>query len=270
MTHQPQQIPAQFSGVQRLGNPVTVYRAKVSVTANVFFSGFFILSSGGALLIALAIGWGRWGSEPPQAIVLAIMPWLVVSAACFGVGALIVWRLMSNRKKAAVIFTDGFAYSDSNGVQVWQWEQVEEITADVVRHYALGLHTGTSHTYTLQKSNGERLVLNESLQEIESFYHHLENSTLKRRYQHLAGSYNQGNTVNFGPVRIGKQLGIQIGTQTCPWEEVGEIVIDKGILTVKKKTGGWHGKATAPAGEIPNLHILLSIINQIVGLKTGK
>jgi hypothetical protein len=265
-----QQIPAQFSSLGNMGNVVSVHPAKVSVTANTFVSGVFILSSGIALLIALAIGWDRWGRAPFPEILSAILPWIIVSAVSFGISALLVWRMMSHRKIAAVIFTNGFAYSDRKGVQVWRWEQVEEITANVVRHYALGLLTGTSQTYTLRKSNGERLVLSESLQDIESLYHHLENSTLKRRYQHLAESYNHGNTVTFGPVHIGKQIGIQIGTKSYPWEEIGEVVIDKGVLSIKKKDGGWHNKANTSAGEIPNLHILLSIINQIVGLKAGE
>lgn len=267
MTDQPQPMPAQFSSLMDLGNVIAVHRAKVSVTANTFVSGVFILSSGIALLVALAIGWDRWGRAPAPAIFSAILPWISISVVCFGIGAVIVWRMVLNRKKSAVIFTNGFAYSDSKGVQTWRWEQVEEITANIVRHYALGLLTGTSQTYTLRKSSGESLVLNESLKDIESFYHHLENSTLKRRYQRLAESYNHGNTVTFGPVHIGKQLGIQIGTKNYPWDEIEQVVINKGILSIKKKNGGWHSKANTPAGEIPNLHILLSVINQIIGLK---
>ena len=270
MTDHSQQIPAQFSNLKEMGSVVAVHRSKVSVTANTILSGVFILSSGIALLVALALGWTRWGRDPAPAILSAILPWMIVSVVCFGIGAVIVWRMVMHRKIAAVIYTNGFAYSDRKGVQVWHWDQVEEITANVVRHYAFGLQTGTSQTYTLRQSSGKRLVLNESLQDIEAFYQHLENNTLKRRYQHMAQSYNHGNTVTFGPVRIGKQLGIEVGNKNYPWEEIGEVVIDKGILSIKKKNGGWLSKANTPAGDIPNLHILLSIINQIVGLKAGE
>ena len=68
-----QQIPAQFSSLGNMGNVVSVHRAKVSVTANTFVSGVFILSSGIALLIALAIGWDRWGSAPSPEILSAIL-----------------------------------------------------------------------------------------------------------------------------------------------------------------------------------------------------
>ena len=270
MTDHSQQIPAQFSNLKEMGNLVAVHRSKVSVTINTFVSGVFILSSGIGLLFALAIGWGRWGRDPAPVILSAILPWIILSAVCFGISAMIVWRMIMHRKIAAVIYDNGFAYSDRKGVQVWHWDQLEEITANVVRHYAFGLQTGTSQTYTLRKTSGKRLVLNESLQDIEAFYQHLENNTLKRRYQHMAQSYNHGNTVTFGPVRIGKQLGIEVGNKNYPWEEIGEVVIDKGILSIKKKNGGWLSKANTPAGDIPNLHILLSIINQIVGLKAGE
>ncbi len=42
------------------------------------------------------------------------------------------------------------------------------------------------------------------------------------------------------------------------------------VLSVKKRGGGWFSGATALASTIPNLHVLLSIINQIVGVKAGK
>jgi hypothetical protein len=178
--------------------------------------------------------------------------------------------MFRRRKKGAVVYTNGFAYSDHKGVQTWRWEQVQDITANVVRHYTNGIYTGTTHNYSLVKTNGDKLVLNDALKDIEALYTHLQNNTLQQRYQRLADEYNQGNLVTFGQVTIGKQLGIQIGKKTYPWDQIQQVGINKGVLSVKKKDGKWFSGASATAGSIPNLHVLLSIINQIVGLQTGQ
>jgi hypothetical protein len=265
-----QEIPAQFSNLMGTGTPVEVYRAKTSTIANSLLAVIFILGSGVSLVFALSIVWDRWGRYYPPAIFKAILPWLIGSVATFGISLLILWRLYNNRKKAAVTYTNGFAYSDRKGVRFWRWDQVQDVTANVVRHYTYGIYTRTTHTYTIQKSSGEKLLLDDSLMAIESFYSHLENNTLQQRYQRMADTYNNGNSVTFGPVTIGKKTGIQIGKKSYPWEDIEEVAIHKGVLSIKKKNGGWFSGATASAGMIPNLQVLLSIINQIVGLKAGK
>jgi hypothetical protein len=75
-------------------------------------------------------------------------------------------------------------------------------------------------------------------------------------------------TVTFGPVAISKS-GIVIGRKTYPWSEVQQVSIHQGYVKVSKKGGGWFSGASAAASTIPNLRVLLSIINQVVGLKAG-
>jgi hypothetical protein len=48
---------------------------------------------------------------------------------------------------------------------------------------------------------------------------------------------------------------------------VKEVSIHQGILKVSRKDGGWFSGASAAASVIPNLRVLLAIIQQLVGLK---
>jgi len=265
-----QEIPAQFSALKHMGSPLEVFRAKGSVILNSILAGIFFLASGAAGLYALIIVWQRWGRYYPPVVYRAVLPWAITSAATFGIALLILWRTFRSRKKAAVIYTNGLAYSNHKGVQSWQWDEVQEVTANVVRHYTIGIHTGTTHRYLLEMENGEKLMLDDSIKDIKACFAILENSTLQQRYQRLADVYNHGNLVTFGPLVIGKKLGVQIGKKAYPWEEIAEVAINKGVLSIKKKNGGWFSGASAPAGKIPNLQVLLSMINQIIGLKAGQ
>ncbi|MCX6099935.1 MAG: hypothetical protein NTV92_00605, partial [Candidatus Bipolaricaulota bacterium] len=83
-----------------------------------------------------------------------------------------------------------------------------------------------------------------------------------------ADQYNAGQTIVFGSVAISK-AGIAIGKKTYPWADVKEVSIHQGILKVSRKEGGWFSGARASASTIPNLRVLLTIIQQGIGLKAG-
>lgn len=262
-------LPKQFRNLLGMGAPVEVLSGKTSLVFNLILAAVLFLGGGGALGYALYILWMRWGRYYPPVIFKAMLPWVVGALIAFVLAVLILWGIYTRRKKAVVVYTNGFAYSDRKKVVSWHWDQIKDVTANVVRHYTNGIPTGTTHQYTLVHINGEKLVLNDQIKDIENFYTHVQNNTLQQRYQRLANDFNSGSPVAFGSVVIGKDTGIQIGKKVYPWAEIEEVAINKGMLSVKKKGGGWLSGASATAGSIPNLHVLLSILNQVVGLKTG-
>lgn len=270
MQSRPTKIPKQFSNLSGLGAPVEVYQAKGSLVLPLIVSAALFLGGGGALAYVLYIFWVRWGRYYPPVIFRTTLPWLAGALIAFGLAGVVLWNLYSNRKRAAVVYTQGLACSDRKGVRGWRWDQIRDVTANVIRHYTSGIYTGTTRHYTLANHAGEKLILTDKLQNIESLYSRIQNNTLQLRYQRLSEAYNQGNPVSFGPVTIGKQSGIKIYKKTYSWDAIEEVAINKGMLSVKKKGGGWFSSATVAAGSIPNLHVLLSIINQVVGLKAGK
>lgn len=272
MENQSQQkrtIPRQFSNVFGMGAPVEVFPSKSRLAVYVILIGFLVLGGGSAFAYALYILWQRWGRYYPPVILRDMLPWVIGAVIALGLGLLLLWEYYTRRKKAAVVYTNGFAYSDRKGVTSWHWDQVTDITANVIRHYTNGIPTGTTHQYTLVNKQGDKIVVNDAIQNVETLYTHIQNNTLQHRYQRLANAYNSGSPVTFGTVTISKEAGIQIGKKTYPWDEIEEVAINKGMLSVKKKGGKWFSGASATAGSIPNLHVLLSIINQIVGLKAG-
>lgn len=64
------------------------------------------------------------------------------------------------------------------------------------------------------------------------------------------------------------KVGLHFRKKTIPWNEVKEVSLKRGELKVSRKNGGFLSGTTVPAPSIPNLRILLAIIDQVVGLKT--
>ena len=143
MEKKPQTLPKQFSNLMGMGAVVEVFPPKTAVVIQVILSVLFILGGGGAAAYALYILWQRWGRYYPPVIFKTIAPWLVGALIAFGLAALLLWSMYTRRKQGAAVFTNGFAYSDRKGVQSWRWDQVKDVTANVIRHYTNGIYTGT-------------------------------------------------------------------------------------------------------------------------------
>ncbi len=261
--------PPVFDGVRGYGAPLAVYKGKT----NAWFwigAGLFGLGGLGALLSAGLVVWNKYGIYHYSIIVREVAIWGAVALASFGLALAILWGYFRNRKLALAVYEKGFAHASTKGVKSWAWEDVETITAAVTRHYTNGVYTGTTHLYTLVSRGSEKIVLTDTLQQVEAAYNELENRSFALRYQRAADRYNSGQAVQFGAVTISKDGGLQIGKKTYAWNEIEEVKMDKGLLSVKKKDGGWFSGAGTTAAATPNLLVLLNILDQTIGLKSGK
>ncbi|MEN8240396.1 MAG: DUF6585 family protein [Chloroflexota bacterium] len=263
-------LPDQFSTITKLGKPIEIFQAKSYLILQIILAFLFLVISGGLFVYSTYLGFDLWNKQYyPPIIIKTLLPWFLGLIAAVVITVLIGWQIYSSRKKAAVVYKNGFAYSDFRGVKSCPWDQIKSVTAKVVRNYTYGIYIGTAHTYTLINLNDEKLTINDSLSKVERFYDLLQNKSLQSRYQRSADQYNLGKQVNFGPISISKGQGLLIGKKSYPWDGIAEVSIHQGMLSIKKKDGGWFSGATASSSAIPNLHVLLSIIDQIVGIQTG-
>jgi hypothetical protein len=229
-----------------------------------------LISWGGAALSVLygayqAYSWRNYG---PVMIEDQLRMPLIVAFVLFVIGIFVAWALFANWKKAAALYEHGLAYTSRKGLEMWRWEEVAQLFAAITRHYTNGVYTGTTHVYTLIDRQNRRLVLNDSLEHIEDLGKAVEAATFPALYAGTSAQYNSGMAVVFGPVTISKS-GIQFKNKVFPWTDVKEVTIRRGILQVSKKDGGWFSGASAAVAGIPNLRVLLSIIDQVVGIKTA-
>ena len=192
---------------------------------------------------------------------------LVIAIVLFAFGLLVGWSAYAGWNKAVVLYEYGLAYLDRKGLQVWRWEDVGSMKSAITRHYTNGIYTGTTHIYTIANRQNQRLDLSDSFTKVEELAKVIDESIYSFLYEQAAEQYNSGQAIVYGPVAISK-TGITIGRKTYPWMDVKEVSIQRGILKVSRKEGGWFSGASASAAAIPNLRVLLSIIHQVVGLKS--
>ncbi len=263
------QIPDAFRSTLGLGAPKGYYPIKnINRVGNLV--AFFIFLGAAVLvfLYGLYDTYTAYVRNGPATIDNHLITPLLVAGVLFLLGVLGGWAAYNNWNKGVAVYDNGFAVRDRKGVHTWLWTDVISYTAAVTRHYTNGIYTGTTHVYTIYNRQNERISLSDTYKNVEQVAQAIENGSFPSRYAAASQLYNSGQVVVFGPVAISKG-GIVIGKKTYPWAEVKEVSIHQGVLKISKKDGGWFSGASATAPSIPNLRVLLSIIDQIVGVKAG-
>jgi hypothetical protein len=263
------QIPEAYLSVTGLGTRLAYFPArKWNRWGNLVIS---LILVGGALLVFLFGVYDTYTAyklHGPAMIDDKLPGPLVIAFILFTFGLLAGWGAYVNWNKGVVACERGFAYNDRKGLQVWRWEDVVSMRSAITRHYTNGIYTGTTHVYTIINRQNQRVVLSDSLRKVEELANLIDQGIFPLLYQRAADQYNSGQQIISGPVAISK-AGITIGKKTYPWEDVKEVSIQRGMLKVSRKEGGWFSGASASAASIPNLRVLLTILHQVVGIKTG-
>lgn len=263
------QIPEAFISVIGLGAPRGYFPFK-SWNRWGSLVIFFIFLVGAVLVFLFGIydTYVAYQQHGPAMIDDKLTGPLVIAFVLFAFGLLAGWATYANWNKGVAAYERGFAYNDRKGLQIWRWEDVISMMSAITRHYTNGIYTGTTHTYTLYNRQNQRLVLADSLGKVEELAINIDQNIFPLLYGRAADQFNAGQAIVFGPVAISK-AGIAIGKKTYPWTDVKEVSIHQGILKVSRKDGGWFSGASAAASGIPNSRVLLTIIQQVVGLKAG-
>jgi len=228
----------------------------------------FLGSSAGVAAYGLYlanIGWKRYGA----AVVTESLFWPVIATAgLFLLSLIFAGAAYANWVKAIMLYQNGFAYKDRRGLHPWRWRDVASLRMAVTRHDIFGIHTGTTHAYTVENRSGNRLVLNDGFSRVEELARVIEENIFPLLFEQATQQFNFEKNLNFGPIMVNK-AGIQINRKSFGWGEVQQVSVHQGILKISEKRGGWFSGASAATAAIPNLRVLLSIVSQVVKVKAG-
>jgi hypothetical protein len=263
------ELPEAFSSVIGLGTPVDYFpRSR---------SNRLVTPIAAALLVTASLfscGWGMdvmYGAyrQYGLAVVYDQMNFpLFLTLGLLVAGIALAWYAFSNRGKCVVVYEKGLVYHDRRGLQPIRWEEIGEFYISIIRNYSYGILTGTTYHYTIRKLTGGRLEFDNRLERVQHLGSLIGRHTLPIQYQLAADIYNSGQTASFGPVAISR-AGLTVTQKTYPWNDIEQVSVQQGTFKVSKKGGGWFSGAATPVAAIPNLEAMLSIIDQVVGVKVG-
>ncbi len=262
-------LPDEFRAVVGLGAATDVFEIKRKNRIGALV-GAVIFLGGAGLMVLIGFGYAYRASQRygPAVFMKRLSPMLVFAFVLALVGAWAAWSAYTNWNRRVVAYARGLAVRDRKGLRFWRWEQIRAVYQAVTKHYTNGIYTGTTHVYTIEVEPQGREVFDDRYQNIEKLGELLRRRTFDILYDRAAQEYNAGKTLQFGRVAIDKN-GIAIGKKSFPWDSVAQVSVQRGVLRVMKQGGGWFGGASVPVSRIPNLAVLLSIVDQVKGLNTG-
>jgi hypothetical protein len=271
----PGELPGRYLPVTTLGAPVRVYVLPDRKLAIRVLSMLALLG-GGATWLALRIT----GSAGLAGAWWFLAPALILAGLAVGWGT---WRRV---RASAVAYEEGFAYSDGGEVGAYRYEEIALFRSVVIVKRSLGVRVRTRHQYPITMKSGERFILTGYLSKVADLARRIREATFPLLFPGYAEAYNRGETLDFGPLRIGKELGVEVEGRPIRWAEIEKIDVRGGYLTIAGRGKGgpqlsdhngrsWtsalsitrggrgvvYGSAV-PASSIPNLDILMAISDQ--------
>jgi hypothetical protein len=232
----------------------------------------FIIFIGGSILVflyGLYVTYVAYQKHGPAVIDDKLTVPVIIALVLLLLGLAAGTYAYVNWSKGVMVYDRGFAVRDRKGIRIWRWEDIVSLTESVTRHYYFrGIYSGTTHLYNLFNLQNQRLVLSDIFTDVEEIALTIRESIFPILYDRAVQQYNAGQMLSFGSVMISK-AGIEIGKKTYPWTEIQQVSIKQGVFKVSKKSGDRFSGASTSTSYLPNLNVLLNIINQVAGLKVG-
>lgn len=170
-----------------------------------------------------------------------------------------VWALLNQKDIQVRIYENGLTYTRGAKMQTFRWDKIELLWTKIVDNYVNGLRVRTT-AYTLQKANGEKVILSHAIENIERVGERVNEETFRRIYPRSLQTIENGGDVSFGKFALTPK-GIQNGKDFIGWQDVKEAEVKEGKIRVLQQTGGkW---ASILYGNLPNAPVFLALVEQM-------
>lgn len=245
-----------------LGPTLSEHRVTNKRIKGNYYIGIFIAICG---VIGLIIAAFISSSEADSGLffVCGGLSFLLIPAGVYS-----VWQSRSEQSVAILTFQDGIVYTHGGKTETMRWDEVDKVYMGILNNRQART---IQYTYHLHNEQGGKLVFNwndQAMQNMQQLSDTIQREITRRLLPKAATTYNAGGTVTFGSLTLGKQ-GLGNGKETIPWDEVQEVKLNSGIVTVRKKDKWLNWSSVTVAGT-PNIYVFLNLVDQIVGINRPK
>ena len=179
------------------------------------------------------------------------------------VGVGVCWYMSNKRQRdmRVLVFPDGLSYTNRGKTEIIRWDVVEAVWQDITEDTT---HNVVIHVYTVQCNDGRKFVFKDTLADVDELGRTIQEEVTRRALPRVLEAYNADQTIPFGKLSI-SNAGMTKGQETLPWDQIERVWLSQGELIVEKvgKRLRWSSFRVL---EMPNLFVLLAIVNQIVGI----
>jgi hypothetical protein len=202
-----------------------------------------------------------------------VIPMLVVSIALIWCifPIYVLWLLFRtpnlNRKRAAqrlYVYERGLVLATRpDQPDVWRWNDIHSIFQKAVVKNTLGVTTGATVRYTINRTDGAFFTLTHFWTDSERLGHHVSVQVTAALLPPMRRAISSGQGVQFGEITIDRN-GVTSRLGSATWSEITSIEFVGGHLRMKLP-GKFIPLTLTPAHKIPNLILLVALTNELRG-----
>lgn len=167
------------------------------------------------------------------------------------------WR---NWGLAVALYEGGFAYNNRSDLKQIRWDDIDAVWQSITKHYRYGIHTGTTHLYTIQLNDKTRILLDNKFPKIENLGKAITNGSANALFPRYVAALKSGQRATFGPLAM-DMSSLYSGSKSLEWKDIKAIKISQGIISIKKE-GGWFNWATVTVPQVPNFWVFLELVSR--------
>ncbi|HEY7358926.1 MAG TPA: DUF6585 family protein [Ktedonobacterales bacterium] len=239
-----------YAGMYQLGQPVAVYRAafRNSITMGI------ICVLLGALFGAVAIS---GDSSGPSILLMLFLALLCVA----GVVYYLVYYPLVQGSWRIYGCADGLVLLKKNNAVACRWDQIAFVWQHIVTYYSYGIRTGTSFKYTIQRTDGVKIVITQTFRNVSQLGAQVQREVTSRLAPQALAAVRAGQTLPFGPFSLSGQ-GLATPREMIPWSEAPQVSASRGLVMVQRR-GQRRGKSYGKVSAVPNVYVFLSVVEAL-------
>jgi hypothetical protein len=198
------------------------------------------------------------------ALLLAVMgagfTMVLAFLACLGLGGWCMYLAWNDWNQAVAVFDRGLAVARGDDVRQIPWEEITAVWQSITRHHTYGIHTRTTHLYSIQLADDTIFKFDDKYKDIETLGKTIQTNVTNTLYPKYIAALKAGSRLEFGPLALDYNK-LYAGKKELNWDDVKSVKIQGGFVSIKKEKG-WFRWTNVGVPQIPNFFILYALLKE--------
>jgi hypothetical protein len=183
-------------------------------------------------------------------------------------GGVLLLNALRQHERYAWLGTSGVALLEWENVEWAAWKEIHTLWDLKLESAASGimakLHAkaqGKARVVKAECGDGKQLVFDAFFGDIARLAKIMKAQTLEHLLPASMAALDAGETVQFGPLALDAEGLLRPDGEELAWFDLKSIVNKSGV-TIVTAAGKWRRWFSCPQGEIPNLHVLMALVDK--------
>lgn len=241
----------QIAAAQQLGAFIKAYGVSINGT----IIGAFIFLAGSIFFFV--------GGFSPSDLEVTVRVVLLTFAVLFlGMTIYLLSTVIQIANQNVYLFQQGLVIDKNKRVQAFPWNQIAEVWQSITRNYRNGGYVSTTYLYTLRRSDGYQVKLNNLTKEIAELGSAMMQGVTRELVPRALHAMQNGQTLTFAPFSINQQGISNRQDNIIPWQQVQEVDVKQGRVSIKR-VGAAQSSWTTTVAKIPNFFVFIVIVEEM-------